>query len=40
MASHPYSFLSTAPLEKPYSQSIRGERGETRMSNSLGLNEV
>lgn len=40
MASHPYSFLSPAPLEKPYLESFRGEGGETRMSNNLSLNEV
>src|SRR5439155_23552227 len=36
MASHPYSFLSTAPLEKPYLESIRGE-GETRTTKQPWL---
>ena len=39
MASHPYSFLSPAPLEKPYLESIRGE-GETRTTKQPWLNEV
>jgi len=39
MASHPYSFPSPAPLEKPYLESIRGEGGEIRIFNSLRLNE-